>query len=177
MVMRAALVSRWKACFSSTWAGQSLSKYVLSRRADTDSAAAHVVPTEAFSSAFSLAFHSISYASVVTDCLTTSGPRSHKNDFRFRGGEKKSAAQKTAHELNSAMSHVLSKFWSIVSVLPPAQTPEYQIYTSENVLYTQTEQSLFWDFPHPCLQSYSLVSKTSNLHLTILFNQCWNPSI
>lgn len=44
------------------------------------------------------------------------------------------------------MNDVLSKFWSIVLV-PHAQTPEYWIYTSENVLYTQTERSLFWDFP------------------------------
>lgn len=44
-------------------------------------------------------------------------------------------------------------------------------------LYTRTEHSLIWDFFPPCLQSYSSVRKTSNLHLTILFNQRWNPSI
>lgn len=58
-------------------------------------------------------------------------------------------------------------------------TPKYSIYTSESVMlavHPNRAQPHLGFFP-PCLQSYSSVRKTSNLHLTILFNQRWNLSI
>lgn len=137
----------WKAYLSSTWAGQSLSKYVLSRRAATNSTAAHVVPTGALSAAFGLTVHLISHVSVVTHSLT-SRLRSHtKRAVDSEAWRRRLQQKKNRHELNSAMRDVSSKFWSILSVLPHAPTPEYWIYTSENVLYTQTERSPFWDSP------------------------------
>lgn len=76
-------------------------------------------------------------------------------------------------------SQVFGDFWS--TLLVPLQTPApiRWIYTSKNVMlvvYLNRAQPHLWFFS-PCLQSYSLVRKTSNLHLTILFNQCWNLSI
>lgn len=74
---------------------------------------------------------------------------------------------------------MLGDFWSTLCISLQTQTPKYWIYTSENVMlvvysnWAETHLGFF----STCLQSYSLVRKTSNLHLTILFNQCWNLSI
>lgn len=56
-------------CLFSIWAGQSLRKYVLSRRAATDWTAAHVVSMAAFSSVFSFSLHRNSHISVFTNSL------------------------------------------------------------------------------------------------------------
>lgn len=110
----------WKACLFSTWAGQSLSKYVLSRRAATNSSAAYVVSMEAFSSAFSFTFHWIPQVSVVTNSLML-GLGSQKSTLVLRRLEKTSAKKKrkktAAHELNSTVKDILSKFWSILLTL------------------------------------------------------------
>lgn len=85
----------WKAYLPSTWAGQSLSKYVLSRRAATNSTAAHVVPTEAFSAAFGLTFHLISHVSVVTNSPNVTSEITQR---RLRGfGEEDCNKKKKKH--------------------------------------------------------------------------------
>lgn len=134
----------WKACLFSTWAGQSLSKYVLSRRAATNSPAAYVVSIEAFSSAFSFTFHWISHVSVVTNSLML-GLRSQKSTLIFRHLKKASAKRK-----RKLLRMNWIQLWCLEQVLvnsPHTQTPEYWIYTSETMLYTQTKLALFWDFP------------------------------
>lgn len=74
---------------------------------------------------------------------------------------------------------ILGDFWSTLCISLQTQNPKHQIYTSENIMLViyPNQAEPHQGFFSPCLQSYSLVRKTSNLHLTILFNQCWNLSI
>lgn len=151
-------------CLFSIWAGQSLRKYVLSRRAATDWTAAHVVSMAAFSCVFNVSLHHKSHVLCITNSIILGLSFQTKKKRKFLSDFRRYEVCFFMYSIVTIFFITVSAYskpihvweisnleWLLVNAVHPSLDSKLQNTGFTHLkmlclLYTRNEPSLIWDF-------------------------------